>query len=481
MIESLESRRLLSNPAIIDVSLINVGNDSSFGNLASNSTYNSDTHNLNILVDAKNTTRVDFELDGKYHYRENIRPYFIFGDKDNLPRQGNISYGQHELIITPYRNNHKGNSKEFIFSVSNIVSPPKHITFPVPVEPPTIVYSAPITITKGGTYTGNWDSENPDIPSVSVKTSDPVIIINSNIIGKSDLIHVYNKANITIKDTYGSAENPNVKNDNVGHFAVIDNGFSKIDIENNELDQTSGIQIDGNNGTNGIVDVLYNKAHNIDGRLSNGNGGYILTNGDSDYIIAQFVQISNEQSVSAEIAWNQITNDKGNSRVEDNINIYDSTGTSADPILIHDNFIYGAYKAQPTVSDSNGYAGGGIIADYKANYVQIVNNIIIDTTNYGVAIADGQNNQLNGNIVLYNEVLPDTNVGIYIWNTPSYTGPWGNNSGTNNQVDTANDNDWWVPDASSWTGNVHINTTLSQQQNNWNSKLSANNITIGLN
>ena len=62
-------------------------------------------------------------------------------------------------------------------------------------------------------------------------------------------------------------------------------------------------------------------------------------------------------------------NEPGKSRVEDNINIYLSSGTAAIPILIHDNYIQGAYTINPaqgsysnkTYSYDWSYAGGGIL------------------------------------------------------------------------------------------------------------------------
>ena len=53
---------------------------------------------------------------------------------------------------------------------------------------PAIVYSGPIVITSGGTYSGNWQSNNPNVAAVTISTTAPVIINNSNIQSKGDLI-----------------------------------------------------------------------------------------------------------------------------------------------------------------------------------------------------------------------------------------------------------------------------------------------------
>lgn len=44
-------------------------------------------------------------------------------------------------------------------------------------------YSGPVVITKGGTYTGNWESRDTNVPAIEVNTDQPVVIINSNIRG----------------------------------------------------------------------------------------------------------------------------------------------------------------------------------------------------------------------------------------------------------------------------------------------------------
>ena len=48
-------------------------------------------------------------------------------------------------------------------------------------EADAIVYGDPIVIVKGGTYRGNWQSLDPDVPAVRVRTSEAVIIENSTI------------------------------------------------------------------------------------------------------------------------------------------------------------------------------------------------------------------------------------------------------------------------------------------------------------
>src|SRR6185436_7803111 len=84
----------------------------------------------------------------------------------------------------------------------------------------------------------------------------------------------------------------------------------------------------------------------------------------------QFFQMGVCSGISSvEIAWNQVINEPGNSRVEDTISVYKSSGTSASPIQIHDNYLQGAYTIKPAQKNTSdgqwsydwGYSGGGIM------------------------------------------------------------------------------------------------------------------------
>ena len=226
---------------------------------------------------------------------------------------------------------------------------------------PAIVYSGPIVITSGGTYSGNWQSNNPNVAAVTISTTAPVIIDNSNIQSKGDLIDTgVSGVNLTVKNTSGYGLNPGVAGDSPGRFLDAYE-FDNIVVKNDYLQSTAGIELrsyKGNHTPSNTVKILNNQVLNIDGRISNGAGGWLNYNErtpirggptQSGYNIVQFVQLSKVYSVPGiEIAWNQVINQPGNSRVEDNINIYESSGTSSSPILIHDNYIQGAYTINPS-------------------------------------------------------------------------------------------------------------------------------------
>ena len=234
-------------------------------------------------------------------------------------------------------------------------------------------------------------------------------------------------------------------------------------IENCSLEGTSGIYLldyDGDRTTRHSVKILRNRARNIDGRRR--GGGHELV---------QFVQFDKVIAVpGVEIAWNEVINEPGASRVEDNISIYLSSGTKQSPIRIHNNFIRGAY---PATAATETYSGGGIMLgdgvgkteDLDPAFVVAHDNQVLDTVNYGIAISAGHDCEIRDNRIVSAGVLPDgrkiaaKNVGAYVWD--SYKAGdtrFHGNTGRNNLIgwvkgDTRND--WWRPDAAEWTDNVN--------------------------
>lgn len=191
-------------------------------------------------------------------------------------------------------------------------------------------YSGPIVITQGGTYTGNWQSTDPARPAVTVATSEPVVIESSRIRSASDLILGAAVVNLTVRNSFGEALNPNRRGQVPGRFVALDGGFVNFVAENNTLLSTSGMWLlnySGNHTPSQTVRVVRNRATNIDGRASDGNGGFLTGEGDQEFV--QFLQLDKVSNVPyMEIAWNEIVNEPGNSRVEDNISFYSSGGTS---------------------------------------------------------------------------------------------------------------------------------------------------------
>lgn len=285
-----------------------------------------------------------------------------------------------------------------------------------PVIPPAdsngVSYGPSITIAQGGTYTGNWQSLDPKTPAVLIKTSEPVVIESANIRSAGHLIQGFG-LNLTVRNTRGYALNPNSSDSVPGRFLAGEEFFNII-IESSYLEGTSGIYLRkfvGNPETGQTIKVLRNKVRNIDGRLSDGSGGYST----SGFNFVQFVQFNGVIHVpNIEIAWNEVINEPNKGRVEDNISIYKSSGTLSSPIEIHDNYIQGAYAFPAT----GAYSGGGIMLgdgngptlDDVPGYVKAHDNQVVSTGNYGLAITSGHDNEIYRNRVVSSATLADGSI-----------------------------------------------------------------------
>jgi hypothetical protein len=373
---------------------------------------------------------------------------------------------------------------------------------------PKDVFGGPLVITRGGTYSGNWESLDPSIPAVRIRTSEPVVIENSLIRGRGTLIQGFH-TRLTVRNTRGTSLNPELAGRSPGRFANLEEVYD-VHLENNLLEGTGGIYIRqylGNAAQGETITVLRNMVKNIDGRQSNGNGGY----SDKAFNWAQFVQFNDVTRIAgAEIAWNQVVNEPGKSRVEDNINMYVSSGAPNSPIKIHDNYIQGAYNAAPA-TDAKFSGGGILIGDgkvsdpTKSGYAHVYRNQVVSTTNYGIAIAGGIGSLLENNRVLSSGRLPDgspvpaQNVGMYLWDphggsalSPS---TFGNNIVRYNTIgwtrvrgSVVDGNPYWWP-AKGLNGSTTISTTVlgtsvtleteRQEFQRWQDKLAQAGVRIG--
>ncbi|THF86231.1 glycosyl hydrolase [Deinococcus sp. KSM4-11] len=390
-----------------------------------------------------------------------------------------------------------------------LVTYPSSTPAPTPTPTPTpsgnVTYKGPLVITVGGTYTGNYQSTNPSVPAITVKTTDPVIIENANVKGPGNLISGF-KMNLTLRNTKGYGVNPNVSGKAMGRFLNSEDTVN-LNVSNNYMEGTGGIYVRnfiGNSGAGQTIKILRNSVKNIDGRLSNGSGGY-----QNAFVRYQFVQFNSVRGlVNAEIGWNQVINEPGKSALEENINMYQSTGTSASRVKIHDNIIWGAYAIN-TATDS-GYAGGGILLgdgngstmSTAGGYFEVYGNTIISTSNQGIGIAGGHDHNVHDNRVLSSGLLPNgqkiaaQNIGIYVWDQQGSKagGVWVNNTVHDNQIawmrysstGTPSLANTWTPDCVS--GSCYNNTTLvnpatltteSSEYALWQSKASAAGQSIG--
>jgi parallel beta-helix repeat protein len=125
----------------------------------------------------------------------------------------------------------------------------------------------------------------------------------------------------------------------------------------------------------------------------------------------QAVQFNTTKGASSIICNNTIINILGEGRPEDAINMYKSSGTIDNPILIAYNKIAGG---GPSLS------GGGImLGDNGGSYQTAYRNILVDPGQYGCAIAGGDNISLIENSI-YGKQQEFSNVGLYVWGQAGY-------------------------------------------------------------
>ena len=279
-----------------------------------------------------------------------------------------------------------------------------------------VEWSAPIVITEGGTYSGNWRSTDSKTPAVTVATTAPVVIESSHISSVAGLIKTsVAGADVTVRNSVALALNPAVKGQANGVFLDASSP-ARLDVENNYVENAGGGVLvhgySGNRDGQQTVVIRANRARNLNGLLSDGNGGYLPGVG-SNHSVSDFIQLDKVQSVPGiDVGWNEVINYPGHSLVADNIDVKRSSGTPNQPLEIHDTYIQGAYPYNAAQTD---YQGGGIKteggADDSAQQATAFNNIhdnqVVGTVNYGIAFTAGHDNIASNNRVISSGRLAD--------------------------------------------------------------------------
>ncbi len=269
-------------------------------------------------------------------------------------------------------------------------------TAAVPLTLMSMMGPAPITITEGGTYSGNWISSDPNIPAVSVTTDAAVVIQNSTVQGSGNLIQItgITGANVTVQNVTGAGIDSHIIGRVRGAFVRAALVNSLI-VENCTMTGTAfGIQVSSSVAS--TLRIVRNKGVNLEDRASAGIAGLQATRPQ----LGHFVVLHNMITPNgAEIAWNQLQQTIGQSSTEDAINIYDSQGTSTNPIIVHDNYMEG-YSSSTTPT----YTGNGLISDGDSTnmsaYILFQANQMVHMAGGGVAIANGHDVTAVGNRVV---------------------------------------------------------------------------------
>jgi len=277
-------------------------------------------------------------------------------------------------------------------------------------------WSAPIVITQGGVYSGNWQSTDRNTPAVTVATTDPVIIQGAHIRSTSDLIKVkVQGADLTVRNSLGVALNGAAKGQPNGVF--LDAAApARLDVENNYMENVrDGVLVNGYSGSRNEMETLVirgNRARNLNGMLSDGAGGYLPGEG-VNHSSSRFIELDNMQSIPGiDLGWNEVINYPTKSLVSDVINVYRSSGTANQPLEIHDTYIQGAYPYKPAQDE---YQSGGIRTDGADDdtvqnapaFTYIHDNQVVGAVGYGIAFNAGHDNVATNNRVISSGLLAD--------------------------------------------------------------------------
>ncbi|MGY2133618.1 glycosyl hydrolase [Hymenobacter sp. HD11105] len=280
-------------------------------------------------------------------------------------------------------------------------------------QPSGTVFQGPITVTSGDTIRGNYQSLDSKVPAITIATTQPVVIENCIIKGAGQLIKSsIDNVDLTVRDTQGYGLPQTEFIDSPTRFVQVRKVVNLI-VEHNYLQQCTGIHVDEfanipDRIPGKTVKVRYNRAKNIDGRTARDpQTGRV-------FLQAQFVQLAGVRDLpGVEIAWNEIINEPNNSRVEDNISMFYSSGTSASPIRIYHNYIQGSY---PIPATEQNYSGGGImvsetgdIKDLNENtvgaFVEVYENQVVGTNHYGIAFTGGHDCKVYNNKIISSSVF----------------------------------------------------------------------------
>jgi FlaG/FlaF family flagellin (archaellin) len=279
----------------------------------------------------------------------------------------------------------------------------------------------------GDIISGNYQGDTGDA-AITILTSDPVTIINSTLTGPGDMIQaLVDSANITVTNTTGASTNPNVRGVQKGIFLHVNN-FSNINMQNNTI---TGMRLGffckgytGDGTTDNTLIIDKNTFVNIDARPSDGKGAYETTGQYN----GQAIHLGNIFNVPGiDIGWNEVINTPFQSSTGALIEINESSGTSASPMQIHDNYIQGAFPSSPgkDLYDFGGILVNGLPDDTAAtasSFLNIVNNRVVATANYGIAIVAGHDVNVTTNRVVSSGFL---STGQFYPMTASYGNAFG--------------------------------------------------------
>jgi hypothetical protein len=349
------------------------------------------------------------------------------------------------------------------------------------------------------------------MPAITISTNEPVVIQNSTISSKGDLISVTaagTGANVTVQNVTGTGLDPGIAGKQRGKFLYAYQAQSITVTHCTMTGVSFGVYIEDSALTG--LSIRNNVANEMEDRASDANGG--LTTEEPS--LGHFVIVAKSVAVNGgDISWNQVIDTPGKSSVTDVIDIFLSHGISnSDSIRIHDNYLQG--MSSPADIDNN-YTGSGIMMDGPSNdlrtatgFVTISDNQIVHTANAGIGIDAGHDiSATNNSIVSCGKdtsgswVATTSAIAVAVWNYYNSSTFFNNSiSGTTGGLVRPDPSgnpqiaDIWTPDASATQGNVVGTNTFTnpcmtadddslgpelQENSQWAAKLASTSQTVG--
>jgi len=254
--------------------------------------------------------------------------------------------------------------------------------------PSNLTSSGPIVIDgQQGVVISGLRITNPDGNCIDIRGGSSNIVIENSEIGPcgGKGIYIIQSTNVDVRN--------NVIRDAVEE-GVMSYESSSIAVDSNIIENVqSGYEMWTTNGGN--LSFTNNYVKNVSRDQSgNGGGGNIV---QMVYARGPGIRVTNNIGI----------NILGESYPEDLINVYRSSGTASDPILISGNKFLGGGPSP---------SGGGIIlGDQGGSYQIAENNILVNPGQYGMQIAGGNNNTIRNNQIFSDDKRDFANGGIIVW------------------------------------------------------------------
>lgn len=100
-----------------------------------------------------------------------------------------------------------------------------------------LTVSGQLVITRGGTYSGSWSSDDPAMAAVVINTAEPVLIDGATIRSRGALIAIAaSHSKVTVRKTRGVGLNPNVAGKTAGRFLSAE-GFDHVVLDLQQPDR----------------------------------------------------------------------------------------------------------------------------------------------------------------------------------------------------------------------------------------------------